>query len=303
VNRNTYLLVIGALLAASAITAYYLNSRSAVSTVIESADRGSSSAMMGAAESDQEDLDYRPSEADSLQSERSRLNGLANLKRRFNTDLDPMIALVQMKGEITDEDIAEYNQLHVLPYGKPNIQRSCVRTPDPVYEGLDSIECESTDLNPPHPYTVIEIAELEELAYSDPVAAVFLGQRTEDPSAKLKSYLRASALSGKSGPIKILAERHYFASHVTQVVGGEWLEEPQVGVAVVRLALEHVADRMSDPRANPDTWESKVAEIGGDNAAELVETSLKLSERFLSEMAEIQTEVTGSSQIRELIDA
>lgn len=232
-----------------------------------------------------------------------RSKGLATLKERYELGLDPMI--YRLDRGYTDEDIAEYNRLHVIPFQKPNWQSTCQRIPDPDDPRAYFNDCESIDLNPPHAYQDIEIAQLTELAHSDPVAAIFMGQRTEDNKSKIEWYLRAGALSGKSGPIKTLAERHFYAGIDSKMVSrnGELVDSPLlVEATVIRLALEQIAERMLDPRAQPELYRKALSSKAGESAPQLIQLSNEITGAFLSEMAKIQIEITGSSQIQEIID-
>ena len=123
--------------------------------------------------------------------------------------VDPMI--VFGLEDFSDEQIAAYNELHVIPFN-PAVGKLCDQTPDPQFPGMDfEIErCETVRERPSHPYTQLDDEALQALAETDAAAALVLGMRVVgDDEARNRWYLRASALSGKSGPIMALANRRY----------------------------------------------------------------------------------------------
>lgn len=194
-------------------------------------------------------------------------------EERYGEYTDPMLSPFDLGIDFTEEEIAEYNSLHVIPFQKPDWQSTCQQVPHPEYPEVLINKCEHLDLNPPHPYRELALDELQELVHSDAVASLIMGERVEDRQSKLQWYLRASALSGKSGPILLLAERHFRGGAPRSYVDGEWVEAPDIQGTVVRFALEQIAQRMSDPRADPDKWSSDLSRYAGENAPLLIQTS------------------------------
>ncbi len=213
--------------------------------------------------------------------------------------VDPMIVFALES--FSDEQIAAYNELHVIPFN-PAIGKLCERQPDPQFPGMDleMARCETIRERPPHPYMALSDDELQVLAETDPAAAEIMGMRVVgDDAERNRWYLRAAALSGKSGPILALANRRY-SNTLTYKRSVEGLLEPVTDVVAVRYraVLETIAARMGDPRANPSYWRSLLTpDVGEGQAVERDATEI------MQQMARIQREVTGSTQMWELIDA
>lgn len=298
-NRNPYVIFIAGLLCGSAVTVYFMKASTEATTPFAN---GSSAAVAEHIGSGSKSQEQPPAtRTDSTRKNPTKPQGLASIQSRFDLNFDPMIMTFDVGQEFTAEDIAEYNSLHVIPYQKPQWQTECQRIDFPDHLGSYRNDCEHTNLLPPHPYQDIEIVQLEELAHADPVAAIFMGKRTESNEAKIQWHLRASALSGKSGPVLTVAER-YFSSIRSKAISKDGIvDQVNFETAIIRLALEQVADQMLDPRAKPERWKTDLSSIGGELTPQLIDASDDLADRFLSVMAEIQTQVTGSSQIQRII--
>ena len=160
--------------------------------------------------------------------------------------------------------IAEYNTLHVLPYGA---------TPDD--------------------HVALSDEQLKQQSFNDEVAALVLARRSEDEEEKLNWYLRAAGLSGRPGPILEYAHTGYpdqFAS-----IGGDHA----LDVMKNRLVLESVAARLSDPRARPDYWRVRIRAEFPNTDLEWLEDKV---EDILTHMSIIQRHAKGEGTIQALLD-
>ncbi|MCR9279393.1 MAG: hypothetical protein NXH85_15660 [Pseudomonadaceae bacterium] len=147
------------------------------------------------------------------------------------------------------EQIERYNALHILPWN-PVVGQDC--------SGASG--CEVLRRDPPHPYFAASEASLDEIRYSDPVAALVLARRATDEGSRLQNYLAAVALSGKPGPLLELAYGHYEAD-----------DGDDPAHAQRRAVLEAVALTLGDERADPETWQpgltADAAGLGTDASA------------------------------------
>jgi len=216
--------------------------------------------------------------------------------------VDPMIVFALE--EFSDEQIAAYNELHVLPFN-PAVGKHCDSAPDLRFPDRQQEvqRCETVRERPPHPYTQLSDADLEALAETDAAAAVILGMRVVgDDDERNRWYLRAAALSGKSGPILALANRRYATVQTyKRNAEGRLVAIDDVAGVRYRAVLETIAGRMGDPRANPEYWLSVLAGFGDADAN--AQAVARESVALMSQMAEIQRAITGSTQMWELIHA
>lgn len=221
---------------------------------------------------------------------------------RHPAGVDPMIVFALE--QFSDEQIAAYNELHVIPFN-PAVGKLCESVPDDRFPDRDQEvrRCETVRERPPHPYTQLADADLEALAETDPAAAVIRGMRVAGKDEERNRwYLRAAALSGKSGPILALANRRYSTVQTyKRNAEGRLVAIDDVDGVRYRAVLESIAARMGDPRANPDYWLSVLTGFGG--AAADLRAVERESLAIMSQMAEIQREITGSTQMWELIHA
>lgn len=227
------------------------------------------------------------------------LAGFRNAAIDHPAGVDPMIVFAT--DEFTDAQIAAYDELHVIPFNRA-IRKDCATQPDPQFPGQTGFEmttCHWLRERPEHPYTQLSDEALAELAQTDAAAANVLARRTIDPQTRYRLYLRTAALSGKSGPLLELANVEY--PSVVEF-GNAMAGEPRLIWQKKRLeeraALEVVAARMGDPRANPELWMGRVSEVIGDEGISRVETE---AQRALEAMAAVQDEF-GISRIRQIID-
>jgi hypothetical protein len=217
--------------------------------------------------------------------------------------VDPM--MVFGIENFSDAQIAAYNELHVVPFNKA-IGKSCEEVLDETMSllaaGSTTTQCKTLRDQPPHPYLDIPLDQLAELALADPAAANIMGMRIEsDDGERKRWYIRASALSGKSGPILELANRRYSSVSEYKRQAEGLLEEVIVIDALKnRAMLEAVAKKLGDPRANDEYWREKLGqELGVDALGELDAAILGT----LNSMAQVQRDITGSTQIQGIIDA
>lgn len=212
---------------------------------------------------------------------------------------DPM--LVTGLGRFTEEEIARYNRLHVLPFN-PAVGRDCEDRPDPDFPGRSYSRCTTVREHPAHPYGELDDEALLSLAEHDAVAALMLGRRVAREDERLYWYLRAAALSEKSGPLMALAEQRYSTGIDLRLVDGKLRRVPRPDRIVTRVALDTVAGRMGDPRANPERWRELLRSIAPRRFPTYLAQADALVAEFLGTMARTQREITGSVQIQEIID-
>jgi hypothetical protein len=213
----------------------------------------------------------------------------------------------------TPEEEAAWNELHVIPLNWVD-QTEC---------GADGY-CIYQMKYPPHPYETIPQEELSELAYNDPLAAIMMGMRfAEDHTAetsllftadsekaeieRIDWFVRAAALSGKTGPLMRLAgEAGKTRYNANRFSGGV----PEPGK---KTALIMVAQILGDPRANPQEAIDEQAKQMGylkdfapdqetyeqDVAADH-ESTKAWYQYYMASMDSIQTKITGSTQVSRL---
>lgn len=215
------------------------------------------------------------------------------------TGLDPM--LVMGRGEFSESQIQAYNERHVLPFN-PEVGQDCRERPDVQFPGEYYTTCETLRERPPHPYERLPDGELRDLAVHDAVASLLLGERSTVEQERVYWHLRAAALAEKTGPLMRLAERRYGAPYRMASVAGSVAPVPDTDAMVTRLALETVAARLGDPRANPQRRRQELIDATAGQAQPALERVDALVTEFLEHMAEVQRQVTGSIQVREVID-
>jgi hypothetical protein len=219
------------------------------------------------------------------------------MRKRFDTHYDPMIVVA--RGEFSDAEIAAYNDLHILPFNRVTGE-NCREEQSQFDSNIFAKVCEVSRERPPHPYELLDSNDLISLADHDSVAALVLGQRTKDAEERIKYYLRAVALSGKSGPLLSLAEKRYssFIASVSSEEGYTLVGHPDQ--LVNRLALETLAEKMGDPRANPDRWRKAVESQAFEDPNIIFADASRLTEKWLVNMKDIQQSVTGSTQMGDI---
>ncbi len=195
----------------------------------------------------------------------------------------------------TKEEEAAFNALHVLPLNWV-VQKDC-RTPN---------DCELIWEYPPTAYHTMDMIELEEQAYDNPLAALMMGIRiTEEPSVKTglstkertNWFFRASALSGKTGPLMRLTG--YGIDSSTN-------DAPKLSVAQ-QAAIQHIAQMLGDQRTGIQESYAEIDLYWKENSRndEEYKQSVSMSknqiyylyQNNLEYMEEVQRTVTGSNQI------
>jgi hypothetical protein len=232
----------------------------------------------------------------------------------YGVDWQAMRKLLESGGEFTTAEEAAWNELHVIPLN-----------------WVDQTECDADGYcvfqmkYPPHPYETIPQDELRELAYNDPLAAVMMGMRfAEDHTAetslrftaesekadneRIGWFLRAAALSGKTGPLMRLAgeagEMRYNANRFSYGA-----PEPSKRTALVR-----VAKILGDPRANPQKmFDEQARQLGflkdfapdqethDQDIAAYHESTEAWYQYYMASMESIQSNITGSTQVNEFV--
>ena len=79
-----------------------------------------------------------------------------------------------------------------------------------------------------------------------------------------------------------------------------------VDEVVTRIVLEGIAKKLGDPRAEPENWRKIVSDskhLTQAQTEEILRVAQEAQASAMMNMAEIQTEISGSSQIWELINA
>lgn len=163
-------------------------------------------------------------------------------------------------------------------------------------EPTEAIACDPA-FPEPLPYEDWSEPVLAGLAYGDPVAAEVLGLRhiqSKDPNQEalgLMLLYRSVALSGDTTTLhRAISERY-----ATVSLHGE----PNVDNLKQLLVFAAVATRLGDRGINARSIEARLAKAGVP--VEEVSRLKSTAERILSEMASIETEVTGNTTIAEAL--
>ena len=203
----------------------------------------------------------------------------------------------------TPEEIAAFNKLAVLPFN-PKVGEECgLREFFAGRPGSFVAEnCLPVFERPSHPYQDLSVEELVDLAETDPEAAVFASRKLNDDAQSVDFALRATALSGKTGPILEVANR-YFDADVAPT------EPDQLSAyadeVISRIILERVAHVLGDPRANPKSFEERIKNFAKTPEQER-RANRVISEKtreVLNEIIEIERSTTGSTTVWEKVNA
>jgi hypothetical protein len=201
------------------------------------------------------------------------------------------------------EEIAAFNKLHVIAFN-PLRSKVCHEN---EYEWGYMTSCTPIRERPDHPYASMDYEQLHELAESDAAAAVFASRKAERIEDRLGMALRAAALSGKPGPILATAAKEYVTPLRAYTEDNKIASRRDTvpSTVVGRIILESVAQKMGDPRANPDAWHKHIDDFAKtqDQKEKVLEAINRAARQAMEGMALIQQEVTGSTQVRELLDA
>ena len=230
----------------------------------------------------------------------------AAISERSFPGIDQMILRWNVPVDYSEAEIAAFNKLHVVPFN-PRVDEVCYDRNtgiDGVGENGDGMvkTCDQVRKFPEHEYESLDLETLVDLAENDAVAAVFASRKANELPLKLGLTLRAVALSEKSGPLLELREREF---HSITEEGDDRSKEDVINDLAHRMILDRLADVLGDPRAKPDEMVPHIREIASDaqNAEEILQAIDKAVDRTLKELADIQRETTGSTQIWELTNA
>ena len=201
--------------------------------------------------------------------------------------------------EFSDLEVAAFNELHVIPFNRI-AESVCIESPSKFDPEGTVRNCDDTYENPPHPYESMSFEELATLAEADAMAAAYASRKAEKFEDQFGMAIGAAALSGKSGPLLDFAHRSINTG--VERVNGQATQTPRALVA--HLIVKDIAQKMGDPRVKPDAWKEYIASLEiPQNQKEAYETSIAEGiQSVLQGMAEVQREVTGSTQVRELLD-
>jgi hypothetical protein len=225
---------------------------------------------------------------------------------RIYPGIDQMLLRFDVEAEYSPAEIAAFNKLHVIEFN-PTTQSICSEVESEQAVGGFITICEGIKERPEHPYASMDYEELFELAEASAAAAVFASRKAERVEDRVGLALRASALSGKPGPVLAVAVKEFTTNQTSHTESNEITAASETVPSTVfsRLILESVAQKMGDPRADPDVWTNYIDDFA--RTQEEKEQVLKLiqeaTRHAMEGMAQIQQEVTGSTQVRELLDA
>ena len=230
----------------------------------------------------------------------------ASVANRSGLGVDAMLLQLKVKAEYSPQEIAAYNKLHVVEFN-PITQDVCNEVENENYVTGFVMHCSGVRTYPDHPYESMSVDELMDLAEADAAAAVFISKKAETVEERIGFALRASALSGKPGPLLATAVKDLGSAGVTytednKITSGNGAVPQTV---VTRLILESVAQKMGDPRANPDAWRKYIDDFAKtEEERSAVLASIQEGVRSAMEhMAETQRNITGSSQMQELLNS
>ena len=204
------------------------------------------------------------------------------IAERLGTGYDPMLFFAS--AEFSDAEIEAYNRLHVLPFN-PVVDEVCH---DFISDDGEStgIECRRIREREEHQYASLPMEELQELGYSDALAALFMGERSKDLGESMAWYLRSAALSGKPGPLIKLAKMKL---PIKKRIKGTRGFEPEPLGFFLRSAVLRVAREMGDPRAMPEISDARLLELG--ESEERIVQAEHTASKMLSAIRRIQAEV------------
>ena len=204
------------------------------------------------------------------------------IAERLGTGYDPMLFFAS--AEFSDAEIEAYNRLHVLPFN-PVVDEVCH---DFISDDGEStgIECRRIREREEHQYASLPMEELQELGYSDALAALFMGERSKDLGESMAWYLRSAALSGKPGPLIKLAKMKL---PIKKRIKGTRGFEPEPLGFFLRSAVLRVAREMGDPRAKPEISDARLLELG--ESEERIVQAEHTASKMLSAIRRIQAEV------------
>jgi hypothetical protein len=204
------------------------------------------------------------------------------IAERLGTGYDPMLFFAS--AEFSDAEIEAYNRLHVLPFN-PVVDEVCHDFISDDGESM-GIECRRIREREEHQYASLPMEELQELGYSDALAALFMGERSKDLGESMAWYLRSAALSGKPGPLIKLAKMNL---PIKKRIKGTRGFEPEPRGFFLKSAVLRVAREMGDPRAKPEISDARLLELG--ESEERIVQAEHTASKMLSAIRRIQAEV------------
>jgi len=208
------------------------------------------------------------------------------MKERLDVGYDPM--LVFASAEFTEEEIAAYNRLHILPFN-PVVDEVCFETTSEI-DGEILNQCNRVREREEHPYATLELTELGVLAQTDAAAALFMGKRVNSAEEAILWYLRATALSNKTGPLMSLLARQLSVRSYER-------DARRVSADIAGLyaaaTIEQLAKNLGDPRANPEKALSALRENLTD--LQILESIPVAVSQLESEISKIRSDVGVAS--------
>lgn len=168
--------------------------------------------------------------------------------------------------------------------------------------------CEPIFERPPHSYKTIPLDELQLLSYADPLAALYLALRTEIPAnatqlekvqtriSQRDMIIRASALSGKTGPLIKFSEWRLNGGVLVKPTKNGFEISYDLDSLAMKAAVLNVASEMGDDRARPESQISKLTEIiqtelPEENLGDWLREIENQTKVMRSNMVEIRSEV------------
>ena len=152
-----------------------------------------------------------------------------------------------------------------------------------------------------HPYLDLDDEELGTLmSAGDAEAAVILAERiwekTDGDYYEASTWFAiAAAIGEKSGPIIDFAEKSHQQAFVE--IGGVRVPDPETTMR--RLAFEIIAQKMGDPRADPEKWAAVLNALPeGDHWEGRAENEARTQ---MAVMINVQRDTLGSTQLRDLL--
>ena len=230
----------------------------------------------------------------------------ASVANRTGLGVDAMLLQLKVKAEYSPQEIAAYNKLHVVEFN-PITQDVCNEVENENYVTGFVTHCSGVRAYPDHPYESMSVDELMDLAEADAAAAVFISKKAETVEERIGFALRAAALSGKPGPLLATAVKD-LGTRDSQFGGdthGQAANGTVPKTVFTRLILESVAQKMGDPRANPDAWRKYIDDFAKseEERSAVLESIQEGVRSAMEHMAETQRNITGSSQMQELLNS
>lgn len=202
------------------------------------------------------------------------------------------------QGAVTDTETEnEYERMKdeiTWALGGHYLDQECTREPHYRVDAdtgatIEMVKSNCTSTRPEHPYRAYTTETLESLAYSDPIAAVVLGQRmwanNDNIHKTVDMMMRATALSnGQWGHLNWLTNQRFSGLSRNGV--------PDVQSIHARYVLETVMDQFRENGPQRDSWYERAREtyvIPDEEIARLEHTA----DLYLARIRQIQRDVLG----------